>query len=224
MRMINAYAGALCATAVAMTVAAAPAAAQNFTNPGTIIIPDFAETTSDINVTGVTGNVTGLTLSLNGLTHTFPDDLIFGVYSESQDLGFVFFSGVGGRAEIRNLTLSFSDVAASQAPESFLGNAALVSGTYLPSNYLRSEFKASNNADSFSDFFSGDVNGVWTLYALDRTRLDTGSIVNGWSLNFTTSAAPAVPEPATWGMMILGFGMIGAAARSRKVKTGVRFA
>lgn len=33
-----------------------------------------------------------------------------------------------------------------------------------------------------------------------------------------------VPEPATWGMMILGFGMIGAAARSRKVKTTVRFA
>ena len=37
-------------------------------------------------------------------------------------------------------------------------------------------------------------------------------------------AAGAVPEPATWGLMVLGFGMIGAAARSRKVKTTVRFA
>ncbi|KQS04966.1 hypothetical protein ASG11_12480 [Sphingomonas sp. Leaf357] len=34
----------------------------------------------------------------------------------------------------------------------------------------------------------------------------------------------AVPEPATWGMMILGFGMIGAAARKRSVKTTVKFA
>ncbi|KQS04538.1 hypothetical protein ASG11_09985 [Sphingomonas sp. Leaf357] len=36
--------------------------------------------------------------------------------------------------------------------------------------------------------------------------------------------AAAVPEPATWGLMILGFGMIGAAARSRKVKTTVTYA
>ncbi len=36
--------------------------------------------------------------------------------------------------------------------------------------------------------------------------------------------ASAVPEPATWGMMIVGFGMIGAASRSRKVKTTVSFA
>lgn len=39
-----------------------------------------------------------------------------------------------------------------------------------------------------------------------------------------TPAAAAVPETATWGMMILGFGMIGAASRSRKVKTTVAFA
>jgi hypothetical protein len=39
-----------------------------------------------------------------------------------------------------------------------------------------------------------------------------------------TTATAAVPEPATWGLMILGFGMIGAASRSRKVKTAVKFA
>ena len=38
------------------------------------------------------------------------------------------------------------------------------------------------------------------------------------------NAVTAVPEPATWGMMIVGFGMIGAAARSRKAKTTVKFA
>ncbi len=219
MRMTNAFASALCATAVAMTVAAAPAAAQNFTNPGTIALVDETETTSVINVSGVTGTVTGLTLSLNGLTHTYPDDLVFGVYSASQNLGLVFFSNAGGSADVNNITLSFNDLATSQLPQF----SQLTSGTYLPSNYGEYTFNAFNNADSFSDFFSGNVNGAWTLYALDTAAGDTGSVVNGWSLNFTTNAS-AVPEPATWGMMILGFGMIGAAARSRKVKTSVRFA
>jgi hypothetical protein len=42
------------------------------------------------------------------------------------------------------------------------------------------------------------------------------------TINITNVAA--VPEPATWGLMVLGFGMIGAAARSRKVKTTVAYA
>ena len=43
------------------------------------------------------------------------------------------------------------------------------------------------------------------------------------NLSFAAQAA-AVPEPATWGLMVLGFGMIGSAARSRKTKTSVKFA
>lgn len=36
--------------------------------------------------------------------------------------------------------------------------------------------------------------------------------------------ATAVPEPATWGMMILGFGLIGSQLRSRKRQTKISFA
>ena len=43
------------------------------------------------------------------------------------------------------------------------------------------------------------------------------------NLSFANQVA-AVPEPATWGLMVVGFGMIGAAARGRKTKTTVRFA
>ena len=50
----------------------------------------------------------------------------------------------------------------------------------------------------------------------------------GYSLlfsEFAGNAAPAVPEPATWAMMLAGFGMIGFAARRRQsVNTSVRFA
>ena len=40
----------------------------------------------------------------------------------------------------------------------------------------------------------------------------------GFRLTFQVfdDAPPAVPEPATWAMMILGFGMIGGAARQRR--------
>jgi hypothetical protein len=39
-----------------------------------------------------------------------------------------------------------------------------------------------------------------------------------------TTAIPAVPETATWGMMIAGFGMMGAAMRTRRRSTKVSFA
>lgn len=45
--------------------------------------------------------------------------------------------------------------------------------------------------------------------------------------NFTLSditGASAVPEPATWAMMLVGFGMIGATARYRRRKASVSFA
>ncbi|MBD8546605.1 PEP-CTERM sorting domain-containing protein [Sphingomonas sp. CFBP 8760] len=39
--------------------------------------------------------------------------------------------------------------------------------------------------------------------------------------NFTVTA---VPEPATWGMMLLGFGMVAGAARYRRRSTKVVYA
>ncbi len=42
-------------------------------------------------------------------------------------------------------------------------------------------------------------------------------------LYWTKAPPPAVPEPATWGMMLIGFGAIGHAMRSRR-RTAVSFA
>ncbi len=41
--------------------------------------------------------------------------------------------------------------------------------------------------------------------------------------NLTVSGSSAVPEPATWAMMILGFGFVGAAMRRRAIRTTVSF-
>jgi PEP-CTERM motif len=43
---------------------------------------------------------------------------------------------------------------------------------------------------------------------------DTGGGSYGGQLDF--SVAPSVPEPATWGLMLVGFGVAGAALRGRR--------
>ena len=40
----------------------------------------------------------------------------------------------------------------------------------------------------------------------------------------TPPPVSAVPEPATWAMMIVGFGMVGGAARYRRHKTTTTYA
>lgn len=41
-------------------------------------------------------------------------------------------------------------------------------------------------------------------------------VANGTTYNFALPGAGAVPEPATWGLMILGFGLTGASMRKRR--------
>ncbi len=54
-------------------------------------------------------------------------------------------------------------------------------------------------------------------------ELTFAQVVNGsQDLTFSATITPSVPEPATWAMMIAGFGMVGGAMRRRSVS--VRFA
>ena len=80
-------------------------------------------------------------------------------------------------------------------------------------------------------FLSGGFAGERPTVTFDANNIfvNFANIIQGTAANTAyrynvTFASGAVPEPATWGMMILGFGMIGAASRSRKVKTTVVFA
>lgn len=41
----------------------------------------------------------------------------------------------------------------------------------------------------------------------------------GGTLRVSGAGVPAVPEPTTWAMLILGFAMVGAAQRNRRAKT-----
>jgi hypothetical protein len=64
--------------------------------------------------------------------------------------------------------------------------------------------------NSFRFLVNDTNNGIFGA-PLASVNISGGGIV----ATLTYDAAPAIPEPATWAMMIGGFGMLGAAARNR---------
>ena len=70
---------------------------------------------------------------------------------------------------------------------------------------------------------SGQSNGVVTYRVTAGPRI-TGAVFSSTSNSFEfDNLAVAVPEPATWGMMILGFGLVGGVLRRRR-NVQVRYA
>lgn len=65
------------------------------------------------------------------------------------------------------------------------------------------------------------------IFRTDATNFGVGTfgVINGSSFSGLAFApVAAVPEPAAWMMMILGFGAIGGTLRYRRRKTGIKFA
>jgi hypothetical protein len=68
-------------------------------------------------------------------------------------------------------------------------------------------------ADNYEIRFPGNGNNFGTEFLLGAPGFDTSLLVTSFSL---TPAAPAVPEPATWALMIVGFGGVGLGMRHRR--------
>lgn len=86
------------------------------------------------------------------------------------------------------------------------------------------------------NYYTASVPGTLTLsagyHSFDLTYLAGGSPNGMWfsysggplSFSTTDSAVAAVPEPATWTMMLAGFGAIGFAARRKRTLTATKTA
>lgn len=124
------------------------------------------------------------------------------------------------------------------APLTFTFNDGLISALEFNVNAL-------TDGDVYFTFAGGDSDGqVTTLYDLGANGQNFFNAFNGTfksvTMTFTNGATvqdvrqfrisaapktPAVPEPATWAMMLLGFGAIGFGMRRRRLDTlRVRFA
>lgn len=202
--------------AAAVVFVATPALAANMTFMGSgFSIPDVnPDGASSSIVVGSLGPINSVTVSLDRLSHTYAGDLIATLSNGSATIDLFNRLGVpattfGNNRNFRG-TYSFSDSASASLPEpAGSTNDIIAGGTYKPEGQL-------------ANFAGASTAGTWTLKISDRAGADVGSL-GGWSL--TLDYGSAVPEPGTWAMMILGFGLVGATMRrQRGVRTTVSYA
>ncbi len=143
-----------------------------------------------------------------------------------------------------SLSLPANGAARVTATDGILNNPLTFSFDDGLISALEFNINALTNGDVFFTFACGDSDGqVTTLYDLASNgenffnafngtfKSVTMTFANGATVQdvrqFRINAAPtaAVPEPATWAMMLLGFGAIGFGMRRRRSDTvRVRFA
>lgn len=74
-----------------------------------------------------------------------------------------------------------------------------------------------SNANGGTNTFGLDIDTRFTRYVLTTRAGGHVNFLGTGGQGYAVSAITAeVPEPATWGLMIIGFGMVGFAARRRK--------
>ena len=135
-------------------------------------------------------------------------------------------SGTFGLADLANFTLdtstvfTFSEVNPSGFPSSGFFNYGLADLTAFSATFANGALTALSFDTNALSPISTDGNGDFGLQSFRVTGLgpDGASTFNG-DFQLLTSGQieiAAVPEPATWALMIIGFGMVGGTARARR--------
>lgn len=89
------------------------------------------------------------------------------------------------------------------------------------------DFEAFNQEHTYFLNLNASRNGNGTFISQQQAPYQFALTFGFSSITFTPEAAPApvagaVPEPATWAMMLLGFGMLGAGLRYRRQSTSAK--
>ena len=173
-------------------------------NPNPISIPTSGAASpypSNITVSGLSGAITNVSVTLNSIQHHFANEvdiLLVGPGGQK----FVILSDVGSTTGFDiPATITLSDAGAVPIPNA--PNGPIVSGIYKPANWgvSTTDFFAppapfapySHPTDTGSATFASvfnnfDPNGVWSLYVVDDSSGDGGSIAGGWCLDIETTA------------------------------------
>ena len=161
-------------------------------------------------VVGVFGS-----LDLDGLTSAGTFRLDTGVRGTAAYVGsgptdqlVTGYSGFTGPESIGPSTTFFATSTSSGDAFAFNGGTALV---FVDPNYVSDDSLVNQ-----STFLGTTINAL---------GLTTGTYVySSANDTITVIIGPSVPEPATWAMMIGGFGLAGGALRRRATRTAVHYA
>jgi hypothetical protein len=153
-----------------------------------------------LTINGVTLSVGGLYIGVVGRENGLPGDIGYDLlFHEAQDYT------AGTINETNNLVYNVIQ----SYTNNFLG-----AGDYTTS--LNYTVQAGDEASGGFQFFTGNVaSGAGPINAYGNLTPQT--------VNVAGITISAVPEPATWGMMFIGFGVLGAMSRRKKVTTRVRY-
>ena len=206
--------------AIAAVTAALPASATTYVRNGTI---DLSGYTPDVSIDGLYVAAKDIDFSevpalfggdvVRG-TMTFANGAVMTMMSEKAE-EFFYFAITNERKGIDRAvsTLRFTGVTGS-----LLGGNDFVEingggavGPYIVRNLTDSSF--SFTGFEYSIELAGSPNNNQGRFNAAGAGARRGS--------YTIPATPAVPEPATWAMMILGFGVAGAVLRRRRAPARV---
>lgn len=157
----------------------------------------------------------------------------FATFTGRGDTDDVFFPESTVSVTPLSVLFAFADNTTFQvlgATEFFVNRGEQFGGFTLAGGGL-DNFITTFNSAAFATYDGvSNISGVAGVVATQpfSFQTDQGAIVINNVTNITFSAAvaadAAVPEPATWGMMLLGFGLAGASMRSRRRRTAVTYA
>jgi hypothetical protein len=197
-------------TSVCLAVPAL-AGATTFSNPATITINDGLDNCllgqpaqlpgkaspypSQITVSGLSGTATDVNVTLMGLNHAMFTDEVDVLLVGPGGQKTILMADVGGAPAVTGVNLVFDDSAAASLPDDPM--QPIPSGTYKPTlGTTNPAFEgcgvlipfptpapAGPYGTALSVFNGISANGTWSLYVVDDTHLDAGSITSGWSLD-----------------------------------------
>jgi subtilisin-like proprotein convertase family protein len=139
----------------------------------------------------VVGNLEKVTVTINGFTHGYPNDVVLLLVGPN-GTAVPLMGNDGGGVGVTNLTLTFDDSGGAGT----LGIAtAISSGTYQSGDNsafgTTQAFPApapatyTTSLTAFNNLTPANYAGQWSLYVLDDSQPNTGSIAS-WSLNLYT--------------------------------------
>ena len=183
-------------TAVAMTIAAGPVQAA-------VVFNEAVSGDIDVFTAAVdgSGNATRTFIPLSPGTNKFSGSLSSGNGGDSSD--FIPFEIVAGQTATR-LSVFIKNSVINSGAQIFLSSTSFSSGDFFIDVPL----------GIFSTALPNLGPGTYGLL------LGNGVVVLDYDVELQVAGEPvaAVPEPATWALMLLGFGFVGGAMRSAKRK------